>query len=233
MLFGSWLNHASPLGLAELSLVEVVCVTEAALARAFPELRKSPDGEPLMWLLETDCTDCEAPAATALNASIEPTPGLFDGTPAERRLVVQANRLRIEALLRAHLAPHPSQLVARSRQALEALSREERAQLEATLEDGGTPPPALADRGAALVLAAALRHGNEPERNDALFGVLARAARERLLKGPPDGARWAKNTGCGTSIEGGDPTGEAMMIACGMGHVPKEARRFLYFYEKS
>jgi hypothetical protein len=56
---------------------------------------------------------------------------------------------------------------------------------------------------------------------------LAEIARKNLTKKPPPGAHWAKGSGCGTEIEG---VAESMMFACGMGHVPRKASRFLYFF---
>jgi hypothetical protein len=58
--------------------------------------------------------------------------------------------------------------------------------------------------------------------------TLADEVRARLKAKPPPGTRWAKRSGCGVDIEG-EP---AMMVDCGMGHVPKKAQRFLYFFAK-
>lgn len=56
--------------------------------------------------------------------------------------------------------------------------------------------------------------------------ALATEARARLKDKPPPGTRWASSSGCGTDIEGEAP----MAVGCGMGHVPKKAQRFLYFF---
>jgi hypothetical protein len=45
------------------------------------------------------------------------------------------------------------------------------------------------------------------------------------------GSYWASSGGCGVSIEDA-PQLEAM-VACGMGHTPERARRFLYFFAPS
>jgi hypothetical protein len=59
--------------------------------------------------------------------------------------------------------------------------------------------------------------------------VAARASdvRTRIKDGPPAGAHWARSSGCGTTIEGVD---QRFAVACGMGHVPTQSRRFLYFF---
>lgn len=64
---------------------------------------------------------------------------------------------------------------------------------------------------------------------DAGKDATAKAAliRDRLVKLPPAGARWAKSHGCGTTIEGEE---RDYGIGCGMGHVPEKSRRFLYFF---
>ncbi len=58
---------------------------------------------------------------------------------------------------------------------------------------------------------------------------LAARSRERLVRRPPEGARWAVGSGCGVDVEGE----EADMVDCGMGHVPTKSRRFLYLYAKT
>jgi hypothetical protein len=58
--------------------------------------------------------------------------------------------------------------------------------------------------------------------------ALAADVRARLRDKPPAGTKWAKTHGCGTEVEGEPP----MSIGCGMGHVPKKASRFLYFFSK-
>jgi hypothetical protein len=57
---------------------------------------------------------------------------------------------------------------------------------------------------------------------------LAAEAKRRLRKGAPRGSRWADATGCGAIIEGEKADGP--QPACGMGHVPEKARRFLDFF---
>jgi hypothetical protein len=56
--------------------------------------------------------------------------------------------------------------------------------------------------------------------------VLAAEVRKQLKDRPPLGAKWAKGAGCGLQVEGEPP----MAIGCGMGHVPRKAQRFLYFF---
>jgi hypothetical protein len=58
--------------------------------------------------------------------------------------------------------------------------------------------------------------------------TLAAEARARLKDKPPPGTKWAKSQGCGTEVEGE----QSLAMGCGMGHVPKKAGRFLYFFSK-
>jgi hypothetical protein len=60
--------------------------------------------------------------------------------------------------------------------------------------------------------------------------TLAGSARTRLKDKPPAGAKWANGGGCGVEIEGDKDN--SLLMACGMGHVPKKAQRFLYFFTK-
>ncbi|MBN8612860.1 MAG: hypothetical protein J0L92_19855 [Deltaproteobacteria bacterium] len=46
------------------------------------------------------------------------------------------------------------------------------------------------------------------------------------------GSYWAFSGGCGVSVEDAPPQLESM-VACGMGHTPERARRFLYFFAPS
>lgn len=72
---------------------------------------------------------------------------------------------------------------------------------------------------AGLVLGALGPAGPHPE-------VPAAQVRKQLKDRPPSGAKWAQSAGCGTAVEGEPP----MMVGCGMGHVPRKAQRFLYFF---
>lgn len=65
--------------------------------------------------------------------------------------------------------------------------------------------------------------------DDAHAAALAKEVRRRLTLKPPRGVKWAKSYGCGTEIEG---ERDGVGVACGMGHVPKKSRRFLYFFTK-
>jgi hypothetical protein len=65
--------------------------------------------------------------------------------------------------------------------------------------------------------------------DDTRAAALAGEVRARLTKKPPRGARWANGHGCGTDIEGEK---DQMMVACGMGHVPRKSARFLYFFTR-
>ena len=61
--------------------------------------------------------------------------------------------------------------------------------------------------------------------------VLGAAARRELLQKRLPGSAWAESRGCGIRIESPEP-GESSGagFACGAGHVPERAQRFLYFF---
>jgi hypothetical protein len=65
-----------------------------------------------------------------------------------------------------------------------------------------------------------------PVRGHGSASTLAADVRKRL--GPPGGTRWANGSSRGVESEGGEPAA----IGCGMGHVPRKSRRFLYFFTK-
>jgi len=65
------------------------------------------------------------------------------------------------------------------------------------------------------------------ESRDFWKGRLNTIYRERLWDQAPTGARWAKHSGCGITIEG---EARNVRIGCGMGHIPEGTRRFLVFY---
>jgi hypothetical protein len=69
--------------------------------------------------------------------------------------------------------------------------------------------------------------GDDPRR----AASLAAGVRARLKDKPPAGTRWAVHSGCGVDVEG--PEEERWLRACGMGHVPKKAQRFLYFFSRN
>jgi len=56
---------------------------------------------------------------------------------------------------------------------------------------------------------------------------LARATAARLARTPPSGAAWADATGCGIRVD--HPRAGNRGGPCGTGHVPKVAKRFLYY----
>jgi hypothetical protein len=81
------------------------------------------------------------------------------------------------------------------------------------------------------LLANLLRHLRKDDTHfDADAIRLAAAVRARFVKGRVPGSRWAQASGCGTVVEGEE---DQLRMACGMGHVPEKARRFLYFYAKT
>ncbi|APR75374.1 Hypothetical protein A7982_00720 [Minicystis rosea] len=93
-------------------------------------------------------------------------------------------------------------------------------------EERGKKEDAIGDKRIA-VMAGLLRDTLGADDKNA--AALALEVRKRLTKQPPNGAKWATSYGCGTEIEGEKQT---MMVACGMGHVPKKSARFLYFFTR-
>lgn len=230
-LFGHWLNRGSRRGMAELSLVEVVCATNRSVRRAFPQLRNAAGAEPpLMWLIETDSESRKGAVAQGLSTERTTVPGLFQDGEGSRRSGVQERTMRLEALLRTYLVGDSDCLEARCQQASSALRAEERARLDELLDADRPLPIGLADRGAARVLHAASR---SPQLDHDLLDLLAEVSVQRLRNVAPHGARWAQDLGCGSlHVERADPS-ESMYFLCGAAFVPEESRRFLYFYAKS
>ncbi|MFT3772334.1 MAG: hypothetical protein QM820_43620 [Minicystis sp.] len=65
--------------------------------------------------------------------------------------------------------------------------------------------------------------------DDKKAAALAGEVRKQLKAKPPRGAKWANSSGCGTDVEGDD---QQLLVACGMGHVPRKSARFLYFFTR-
>lgn len=228
--FGTWLNHASPRGMAELALVEVVCATNRSVKRVFPQLKRlAIPGLPLMGLIGTEGAYPQTAPAEWLQTELTEMPDGFLAPDQTRNAIAAANADQLETLLRARLIHPPGRLPALASQAASALPSEERENLEELLETGHAPLGILADRGAALVLLSARR---SPARRSELIDLLAQVTIQRLRIDPPRGALWANSTGCGAKIEGDDPRASSGPL-CGMAFVPELSRRFLYFYRKA
>lgn len=142
--------------------------------------------------------------------------------------------LRIRTLARLFeraLAPDLAALQRRSTALLARLPAEQSraATLQAQSAQALAQLPLVeADRLAALLMLRAAEEQDAKARV-ALRKALAQAAAVRLRQGPVSGSRWARSGGCGTTFED-EKDDRAMMVACGMGHVPAKSARFLYFF---
>jgi len=65
---------------------------------------------------------------------------------------------------------------------------------------------------------------------DADAVALAAEVKARLVAQRVPGSRWGRASGCGTTVEGDEG---GLQPACGMGHVPNKASRFLYMYAQT
>lgn len=142
--------------------------------------------------------------------------------------------LRIRTLARLFeraLAPDLAALQRRSTAVLARLPAEQSraATLQAQSAQALAQLPLVeADRLAALLLLRAAEE-QDPKARVALRKALAQAAAGRLRQQQVSGSRWARSDGCGTTFED-EKDDRAMMVACGMGHVPAKSARFLYFF---
>jgi hypothetical protein len=218
-VFGALLNHGGAGVYLDLALCEIVCATMADVAAQVKGVKIV--GEPLMVLVETGGAE---PRATAIDPQIgydEPSPWK-DGREKVDAFV--KDRLdKVSEALRQGLLPAPGSLAERARLAEAKLPADEAKALRDAVRKG-TPPQAKAlDRGAAIA-----RHlAEDPEaRRPQVLEALAAAAQKRVTGAPPAGAKWAKSSGCGVSVEGGP----GVLVGCGMGYVPKISERFLWFF---
>jgi len=207
-LLGSYLNHADDKQLAPIALAEVACATMKELHTIVPHRMKS---DPLMVLVETVSVP-----AQAIPFAPPPSRNPFQGRGDAQQDVdadIDADIAAVARIVRQALLPDAATIDRRARQNRARLSTE---QLAAT--DDPTALPEVIDRAAAVLFS----QGGAEDR-------LARAAAERLRLHAVPGSNWASSHGCGTTIEG-VPDDEQRMVACGMGHVPAKATRFLYFF---
>lgn len=234
--FGSWLALADEALLADLALFERICVPTAALADL------GIDGvdaakEPVMLCIEThDAT----PRAIAIDGALDKTlvqtfanPWPQEGESyeaAELRMgnAIRARNAALSSWLRdaVKLDERMPQLAA---QVDATLTDDERAQLAKDVAQPATIDGALLERASAIV-----RHAipvDEPTRREDAIRAIAAATADAVRTRPPAGAAWAHSTGCGFEFEDPDREGDTRDagIACGMGFVPAEGKRFLFF----
>jgi hypothetical protein len=240
--FGELLNHGSDEALATLALAEIVCAPMTALRALAPSV---PGKQPLMVLIETDAV----PARVQVLDGRLPKLPLGFGEPDEAAPARDApprdweayfSRRRQDARTRDHQAVQArlallSRLLDQGLRATPQMLLERAAQAQARLGALAVVPddaaPAQLHRVAAILLASAVALP-APERSAAVRRV-ADAARAVLCRQRVPGSRWANDSGCASQVEyePGEEHDELMM-ACGMGHVPEESRRFLDFLSR-
>jgi len=199
--FGELLNHGSDEDLAPLALCEVVCARMAPLRRLVPAAGR---GEPLMVLVDTSAVPAAGLRLDAALPKDEPDARyrlMADGEPRSYKDAMAEAQRREEEVIRRRIGT------------LARLVRE-----------------AVAPDGRALGERAAQLRGARGERRRELVASLAGEARARLCKERIPGSRWARQSGCGTDIEGEQ---DNLVVGCGMGHVPEKSQRFLYFFSKT
>jgi hypothetical protein len=230
-LLGSFLNHATDDALCDLAMCEVACASAAEARKVLGKV--DLDEAAAMVLVEPGSPgDPEPPRVTTIAAD-EPPPDVEFGpfTPqareAEERLARERNR-KIAGALHAAVAGDRGTLATRADAGRATLSDGERDALESLFAGRGTPEAALLVRAAAVVCMGAEAPRRDGDRQR-LRRAVAAAARHTWLEHPPAGAKWARHTGCGSVVEGDK---EALLIACGMGHVPALGERFLWFFSK-
>lgn len=237
--FGSWLALADDALLADLALFERICVPMAALADL--ELRDLDDtAEPVMLFIETHE---DAPRAIAIDGALDkelvqtfanPWPHEGESYEAAELRVGNAIRARNAALSRwlrdgVKLDERMAQLAA---QVDATLTEAERALIAKHLAQ-----PAAIDRAVLERAGAVVRHAipfAETKQQEAAISAIAAAAADAIRTRPPAGAVWAHSTGCGFEFEDPDREGDTRDagIACGMGFVPEDGKRFLYFLQR-
>jgi hypothetical protein len=235
--FGELLNHGDDEALATLALAEIVCAPMSALRTLAPSLAA---GEPLMVLLETDGVPARARALHAElprdsgrgalvghPANVQDWDAYFDQQRLAEDSVVQSRIAVLSRLLHEGLRATPQMLLARAAQAQAKLAAGQSGAL--TLPDDAGP--AQLHRLSALLLASAV--GLPERQRQPAIQRIADAARFVLCRRRVPGSRWSNSSGCGTDPELEPSEKEAqdgaLMISCGMGHVPEKSRRFLDF----
>lgn len=226
--FGNWLNHGSVEQRWPLALCEVVCAGMDDLRQLVPTVGL---GEPLMVLIETDQVpatvrrlEAKMPAEGAAGAGRHFARDAGEWAEQQRREdeEIETRIAVLSKLLQAAVADGPQLLEKRANQLRAALAPET-ARIE--IASAGLRAD-QADTLAALVALTA-QQADRTERA-ALHKLLADAAGARLRKQRIPGSYWARQSGCGTTVEGAED--RSAMVACGMGHVPEKSQRFLYFF---
>ncbi|HEX5136460.1 MAG TPA: twin-arginine translocation signal domain-containing protein [Planctomycetota bacterium] len=219
-VFGEALNHGGNDLYLDLALCELVCAPVPEVTKQLKDVKVN--GEPLMLLVETGGG---AARVVPVDVDVRYENGYRDGTENADEAAKQRVE-KVAAALRAAIAPDRETLAARAALAEKRLPADDVRAIRNALAAKIMWSDELLDRGAAIVRLA--KETPDVAKQNALLERLAAVAKKRVTGAPPPGAKWAKECGCGTEIDGGEP--EA--IACGMGFVPKISQRFLWFFTK-
>lgn len=215
-IFGALINYGSDAALALLSVAEIQCATLKDLRTLVPSVTAS---NPFVVAVETG----------SIPARVTVVP--FDDRPERPSRFRGASAVDVDAAVEERiawatksiskaLAPSPGSMRDRALALQGKMPDERAAQIPAVLGD----PGASLEGFEAIALQAAVEH---PDQKSSLTARLAALSRARLRDKRIPGSKWANSHGCGTTIEGED---DSLMIACGMGYVPKKSERFLYFF---
>lgn len=220
--FGELINHGGDEVMVSLALAEVVCAPMSAVRRLAPQTPARP-AEPLMVVIETSGVPARVELLHATLAADPPHP--FGSPRDDSEGPIDARIAALSRLLQRSLRADARMIERRAAQARARLGPGGIAELDRALA-AHRVAPALADRGAAYVLASELLRSNPVRawRQAIAQGAIARVRARRI-----EGSHWANSHGCGTDYED-TPPDERRMIGCGMGFVPPRSARFLSFF---
>lgn len=233
---GAFLNHATTDALCDLAMCEIACGTPDEAKVALGKIA-IPDDAPILLVEPGEAKDPEPPRTTAVAAGLHQdvaevaraeNMSLDEWLAANEKRATERNA-QVARSLHAAVAPDKGALAARADAARATLEPGERAALDELFAGTAVPAPALLVRAAAVVCMAAEapRRGGDRER---LRTAVAAAASKTFLEQRVAGSKWARSTGCGSTIEGEKE--REFMVACGMGHIPPLGERFLWFFTK-
>ncbi len=218
---GTWLTTASANTLATIASCVPVAATVTDVQVVFGAV--AIEGSPMLLLVDVAKFGEEgAPVPRVTSIATPPAPKAPD-----RSDFTAALTKAFGDALRAHAG----ELDAMAHLVRDRLPADQLAALHAWSAGGAAPADAVLLRAAALVRCMAATWATAV-RQKHLDLAAAAHTRELLGKTLP-GSLWGSSFGCGSEIAGADGKTVESMVACGRGHVPKESRRFLFFYTKT
>lgn len=232
--WGQLLTHASDEALADLAVCVVVCAPEALVREVLGSRATLPDDLGRAVLVETDGRVAVPIAAAGAWEGFEG--GLDDGWEryeVEHTAFVRERVARLEAELHGAIFPEWNDYDRRMQACAAALG----------LDAGRVESEGFAATGRSLERAAAEAPAIvrwEVGRYRMIRRVegieaLSHATSKRLRIDAPAGSRWMQDHGCAAQpeVDVPCPPGQdcaRVMVACGMGHVPEVAARFLELF---